>query len=100
MLCMPPLSCLGIRGRQEYPARHPVALGRIAIELCRHDEVVLMQSLDLLGLQRDRRVTPTKSDLGMMSLAFGECGYTFDKAEGFPEILETIGSLDSFRFIE
>ena len=100
MLRMPPLSRLGIRGRQESLGGHPLELGRDAIELCRYDEVVLMQALDLLGLQRDRGVAPAKSDLGMMSLAFGECSYAFDEAEGFTEILETIGSLDSFRFIK
>jgi hypothetical protein len=30
------------------------------INLARHDEVVLMQSFDLLGIQRDSRITQPK----------------------------------------
>jgi hypothetical protein len=33
------------------------------INLARHDEVVLMQSFDLLGAQRDSRTTPAESKL-------------------------------------
>src|SRR5262245_21622161 len=40
-----------------------------AVNLRGHDEVVLMQSLDLFGLQRDRRIAPTEADIRMM--AFG-----------------------------
>jgi hypothetical protein len=31
-----------------------------AVDLARHDEVVLVQSLDLLGAERDRRVAPAE----------------------------------------
>ena len=37
-----------------------------AVNLGGHDEVVLMQSLDLLGLQRDRRIAPTEADIRMI----------------------------------
>src|SRR5271165_3447940 len=76
------------------------ALGRDAIELCRHDEVVLVQTLDLLGVQRDRGVAPAKPDLGMMSLGFGECGCALDEGEGLAEILETVGPLDPLCFVD
>ena len=33
------------------------------INLARHDEVVLMQSFDLLGAQRDSRTTPAEVDV-------------------------------------
>ena len=38
------------------------------IRLCRHDEVVLVKALDLLGLPRNSRPAPTKTDIGVMSL--------------------------------
>src|SRR5271169_944857 len=76
------------------------AFGGDAVELCRHDEIVLVQSLDLLGVQRDPRVTPAETDVGMVSFGFGECACALDKSEGFGEVLEPIGSLDPLGFIE
>src|SRR4029450_3373167 len=46
--------------------------GEYAINLGGYDEVVLMQSLDLLGLQGDRRIAPTKADIRMMAFSFRE----------------------------
>jgi hypothetical protein len=43
-----------------------------AVDLGGHDEVVLMQSIDLLGLQRDRRIAPTVADSRMMAFSFRE----------------------------
>jgi hypothetical protein len=53
-----------------------------------HYEVVLVQTLNLLGLQRDSRVAPAKTDIGVM--AFGFCEFTnlLDKTKCLPEILE------------
>ena len=51
------------RSRRGGPGEYTVNLGG-------HDEVVLMQSLDLLGLQRNRRVTPTEADIRMMAFSF------------------------------
>src|SRR5260370_42665770 len=76
------------------------ALGGDAIELCRHDEVVLVQSLYLLGVQRDPRVTPAETNIGMVSFGLGERGRALDKSEGFGEVLEPVGSLDPLGFIE
>src|SRR5260370_40784322 len=76
------------------------ALGGDAIELCRDDEVVLVQSLYLLGVQRDPRVTPAETNVGMVSFDFGERGRALDKSEGFGEVLEPVGSLDPLGFIE
>jgi hypothetical protein len=45
-----------------------------AVDLGCHDEVVLMQSLDLLGLRRDRRIAPTEADIRMMAFSFREFG--------------------------
>src|SRR5260221_14298517 len=48
------------RSRRGRPSEYAVNLGG-------HDEVVLMQPLDLLGLQRDRRIAPTEADIRMMA---------------------------------
>ena len=41
------------------------------INLARHDEVVLMQSFDLLGAQRDSRITPAEADVRVMACVGG-----------------------------
>src|SRR4051812_12266992 len=45
---------------------------RQAVELRRHDEVVLVQTFDLLSPQRDRGVAPAEGDVGMMALGLGK----------------------------
>jgi hypothetical protein len=40
------------------------------IQLRRHYKVVLVQALDLLRLQRDRRVSPAEADVGMVTFGF------------------------------
>src|SRR5208337_752430 len=42
------------------------------IDLARHDKIVLVQPLDFLGTQRDRRVTPTEADIGVMAFGFSQ----------------------------
>jgi hypothetical protein len=41
-----------------------------------------MQSLDLLGLQRDRRIAPTEADIRMMALSFREFTNLLNKGKG------------------
>src|SRR5882724_10517281 len=53
------------RSRRGRPSEYAVNLGG-------HDEVVLMKSLDLLGVQRDRRIAPTEADIRMMVFGFRE----------------------------
>ena len=36
-----------------------------SVDLGRHDEIVLVQSLDLLSAQGDGRVTPAETDVGV-----------------------------------
>src|SRR5215831_14018904 len=57
-----------------------------AVNLGGHDEVVLMQSFDLLGLQRDRRIAPTEADIRMMAFSFREFTDLLDKGKRLPEI--------------
>ena len=40
------------------------SLRKYAVNFGGHDEIVLMQSLDLLGLQRDRGIAPPKLIFG------------------------------------
>src|ERR1700682_4150969 len=86
------LLCSGCR------CRH--SRGGDAVELCRHDEVVFVQSFDFLGSQRDCRVTPTKADVGMVPLGFGERRRLRYKGGGLAEVSEPIGPLDPFCVIE
>jgi hypothetical protein len=69
------------------PAReYPVNLGS-------HDEIVLMQSLDLLGLQRDRGIPPTKADIRMMAFRLREFTNLLDKTKRLPEVANVTGRL-------
>src|SRR5467141_1198806 len=70
-----------------------------AVNLGGHDEVVLMQSLDLLGLQRDRRIAPTEADIRMM--AFGLCEFTNlpNKGKRLAEIAKPEAPLDAVSFL-
>ena len=47
-----------------------------AVDLARHDKIVLVQSLDLLGAQRDGRVTPAEADIGVMAFGLGKLSPT------------------------
>ena len=77
------------------------ALGcRHAVELGGHDEVILVQALDLLGLQRDRGIAPAKGDVRMMALGLGELARPLDEAERLAEILEPVSALDLPAVVE
>jgi hypothetical protein len=70
-----------------------------AVNLGGHDEVVLMQSLDLLRLQIDRGVTPTEADIRMMAFSFREFTNLLNKGKGLPEIAKPEGPLDAVSFL-
>ena len=79
----------------EGPARaivHP-------IDLARHDEIVLVQSLDFLGAQRDGRVTPAEADVGVMAFGLGELTDFLNKGERFPEIAESKSAFDAVGIV-
>jgi len=59
------------------------------INLARHDEVVLMQSFDLLGAQRDSRITSAEADVWVMAFCLGKLTDFPKNAERFPEIVES-----------
>ena len=57
-----------------------------------------MQSVDLLGLQRDRRIAPTKADIWMMAFSFREFPDRLDKSKCLPEIAEPEAPLNAVSF--
>ena len=50
-----------------------------SVDLARHDEIVLVQSLNFLGAQRDGRVTPAEADVGVMAFGLSEFTDLLDK---------------------
>jgi hypothetical protein len=59
-----------------------------------------MQSLDLLGLQRDRRIAPTEADIRMMAFSFREFTDLPNKGKCLPEIVKPEVSLDAVSFLQ
>jgi hypothetical protein len=48
---------------------------KYAVDLGGHDEVILMQSIDLLGVQRDRCMAPTEANIPLdMKKGAASCG--------------------------
>jgi hypothetical protein len=70
-----------------------------AVDLGSHNEVVLMQPMDLLGLQRDRRIAPTEADIRMMALSLREFTNLLNEAKGLPEIAKPEAPLDVVSFL-
>src|SRR5712692_3873183 len=81
------------RSRRGRPSEYAVNLGG-------HDEVVLMQSLDLLGLQRDRRMAPTEADIRMMAFSFRELTNLLNKGKRLPEIAKPETPLDAVSLLQ
>jgi hypothetical protein len=70
-----------------------------AVNLGAHDEIVLMQSLDLFGLQRDRGITPTEADIRMMAFSFREFTNLLDKGKRLPKIAKPEAPLDAVSLL-
>ena len=58
-----------------------------------------MQPLDLLGLQRDRRIAPTEADIRMMAFSFREFTNLLNKGKRLPKIAKPEAPLDAARFL-
>ena len=58
-----------------------------------------MQSLDLLGLQRDRRIAPTEADIRMMAFGFREFTNLLNKGKRLAEISKPKAPLDAVSFL-
>src|SRR5262249_43498904 len=70
-----------------------------AVDLARHDEVVLVQSLDLLGAQGDGRVTPAEADIGVMAFGLGKLADALHEGERLPDIAQAKLALDAMGII-
>src|SRR5262245_22935563 len=70
-----------------------------AIYLGRHDEIVLVQPLDLLRLQRKGSVAPPEADVGTVALLLGEFADFLHERERLTEVLEPEGALDAAHII-
>src|SRR5271166_5751790 len=73
---------------------HVLQIACDAIELGRHDEVILVQPFYLLRFQRNRRVAPAKTDLRVMTLRLGQFGNVRHESERLAEVLEPVSPLD------
>src|SRR5262245_17185657 len=58
-----------------------------------------MQSLDLLGLQRDRRIAPTEADIRMMSFNFREFTNLLNKGKRLSKIAKPEAPLHAVSFL-
>jgi len=54
-----------------------------------------VQPLDLLGAQRDGRVTPAEADVWVMTFGFSQVTDVANKAERFLKIWEAKGSFNT-----
>ena len=70
------------------------------IHLGRHNEVVLMQALDLLRLQGDRRISPAEGDVRMVSFGFRQITSTLYEGKRLCKILKLKCSLDPLIAVE
>jgi hypothetical protein len=71
-----------------------------AVNFGGHDEIVLMQSLDLLGLQRDCGIAPAEADIRMMAFSLREFTNFLNKGERLPEVAKSEAPLDPVSFIQ
>jgi len=71
-----------------------------AVNFGGHDEIVLMQSLDLLGLQRDCGIAPAEANIRMMAFSLREFTNFLNKGERLPEIAKSEAPLDPVIFVQ
>jgi hypothetical protein len=61
------------------------------VDFGRQDEVALGEPIDFVGPDCDLGPTPTKADIGMMTLFFREIPDSVNKLLGFPKVSEAEG---------
>src|SRR6478672_100282 len=72
---------------------------RKPIDLCRHDEIVLVETLDLLGAQRHGPIAPAEADVGMVTFRLRKLANLLNECQRLPEVPETKGLFDPVRII-
>jgi hypothetical protein len=58
-----------------------------------------MQSLDLVGLQRDPRIAPTEAYIRVMAFSFGEFTDVLNKGKRLAEVAKPEAPLDAVSFV-
>ena len=74
-------------------------MSKYSIDLACHDKIVLVQSLDFLGSQRDGRVAPAEADIGVMAFGFSQVTDVCNKAKCFAKIAKAKSPLDTVPII-
>src|SRR5262249_44602938 len=69
------------------------------IDLARHDKIILVQTLNLLGAQRDGRITPAEAHVWVMTFGFSQVTDVANKAERFLKVTEAESSFDTVAVI-
>ena len=69
------------------------------VDLSRHDEVILVQSLYFLCLQADGRIAPAEADVRMMAFGLSEFTDLLDKGHCFAKVAEPEGPLDTMSVV-
>ncbi len=64
-----------------------------------HNEIVLMQAIDLMGLKLHFAVAPTDADVRVMALDLAQFADLLGEAHRVHEVLEPEGSFDFCRFV-
>src|SRR5574337_2139789 len=70
------------------------------IRLRCHDEVVLVEPLDLLGLPGHLRPAPAESDIRMVPFRLGKLAEAGDEGHGFLEVAELEIAFDATPFVQ
>src|SRR5258708_6719023 len=92
-------SSAGLRGRSgSVPRLRP--RDEEAVDLRRHDEVVLVEDLDLLRAQREGRVAPAEADVRMVTLRLRKIAHMLHEAQRLAEVPEAEGALDAVSIVD
>src|SRR5262249_17439879 len=69
------------------------------VDLRRHNEIVLVEAIDLLGMQRHRRIAPTKTYVGMVAFGLCKLPQPLYECERVAEVPKTEGPLNPARLV-
>jgi hypothetical protein len=69
------------------------------VDLRCHNEIILMQAIDLMGLKLHFAVAPTDADVRMMALGLAQFADFLGVTQRIHEVFELEGSFDFLRFV-
>jgi hypothetical protein len=70
------------------------------VDLCGHDEIILVQSLDLFGSQGNGRVAPAEIDIPVMPFGFSNLTDLLHERQGFSEVPKPESTLDPMCVVD